>query len=135
MQAHHVVETNDFGLRLDRLKKALPICFALNKQNYARYETIYVHSLPNIETAHSGCKKLLLNKGLSVQAQSRYPLKTSIDQRGKQTFNRDAKASGGIKSFASNKDSIFKWALNCPYQAENTQTLYEMIDIRRSTED
>ena len=62
---------------------------------------------------------LLLNKGLSVQAQSRYSLRTSIDQHGEQTINRDVKTSGGIKSFASNKESIHKWTLNHPYQAEN----------------
>ena len=81
-QIHHAVQTNDFGLRLDGLKKALPFCFTLKKQNYARYGTIYVHSLANAETTHPGCKKLLLNKGLSVQAQSRYPLRTSTDQGG-----------------------------------------------------
>ena len=135
IQIHHAVQTNDFGLRLDGLKKALPFCFALKKQNYARYGLIYVHSLVNAETTHPGCKKLLLNKGLSVQAQSRYPLRTSIDQLGEQTINRDAKTSGGIKSFASNKESILKWTLNHPYQAENTQALYEVAVIKRSTED
>ena len=28
IQIHHAVQTNDFGLRLDGLKKALPFCFA-----------------------------------------------------------------------------------------------------------
>ena len=135
IQIHHVVQTNDFGLRLDELKKALPFCFALNKQNYASYGTIYVYSLANIKTTHPGCKKLLLNKGLQVQAQSRYLLRRSIDQRGEQAINRDAKTSGGIKSFASNKESILKWTLNHPYQAENTQALYEVAVIKRSTED
>ena len=41
IQIHHGVQTNDFDLRLDGLKKALPFCFALNKQNYVCYETIY----------------------------------------------------------------------------------------------
>ena len=76
---NHAVETNNFGLWPDRLKRALLFCFALRKQNYARYGTIYVHSLANIETTHHGCKKLFLSKGLSVQAQSRYSLRTSID--------------------------------------------------------
>ena len=34
IQIHHGVQTNDSDLRLDGLKKALPFCFALNKQNY-----------------------------------------------------------------------------------------------------
>ena len=87
IQIYHAVQTNDFGLRLDGLKKALPFCFAINKQNCTRYGTIYVHSLANMETTRPGCKKLLLNKGLSVKAQYRYPLRTSIDQRGEQTIN------------------------------------------------
>ena len=95
----------------------------------------FMHSLANTETTHPGCKKLLLNKGLSVHAQSRYPFRTSLDQRGEQTMNRDTKTSGGNKSFASNKESILKWALNRPYQAENTKALYEMAGIKRSTED
>ena len=69
IQIHHEVQTHNFGLRLDGLKQALPFCFALNKQNYARYGTIFVHSLTNIETKHPGCKKLLINKGLSVSPQ------------------------------------------------------------------
>ena len=51
------------------------------------------------------------------------------------TNNRDAKTSGGIKSFASNKESILKWTLKRPCQAENTQALYEMAGIKGSTED
>ena len=132
---HHAVQTNNFGLRLDGLKKALPFRFALNKQKYASYGTIYVFNLANMEATRPGCKELLLSKGLSVQAQSRYPFRTSVDQRGEQTMNRDAETSGGIKSFASNKESILKWTMNCPYQAESTGALYEMAGIKRSTED
>ena len=84
---HHALQTNDFGLRHDRLKKILPFCFVLNKQNYARYGSIYVHNLANIDITHPGCKELLLDKGLSVQAQSRYLLRTSIDQCGEQIIN------------------------------------------------
>ena len=111
IQIHHAVQTNNFGLRLDGLKKALPFCFALNKQSYACYGTIYVHSLDNIDTTNPGCKKLLLNKGLSVQAQSCYPLRTSIDQCGTSNWSRRKKLCW-IKSFVSNKESILKWALS-----------------------
>ena len=58
---------------------------------------------------HPGCKKSLLNKGLVVQAQSRYPLRMSIDQRGAQKVNLDTKASGRIKSYASKKESFLNW--------------------------
>lgn len=33
-------------------------------------------------------------KGISVQAQTSHPVRTSVDQRGEQTINKDAKTSG-----------------------------------------
>ena len=46
-------------------------------------------------------KDMLKCKGLSVQAQEKYSLRTSIDQRGEQTINRDPKTSGGVKAFST----------------------------------
>ena len=50
--------------------------------------------LKQIESKYPGLKELLLPCGLSVQAQETHPVRTAIDQRGKQTINRDAKTSG-----------------------------------------
>ena len=38
--------------------------------------------------------KELVENGLSIQAQEKYPLATACDQRGEQTINRDAKTAG-----------------------------------------
>ena len=38
--------------------------------------------------------KDLLENGLSVHAQRKYPLATAADQRGEKTINRDAKTAG-----------------------------------------
>ena len=62
----------------------------------------------NIEKFYPNLKPLLETKGLSVQGQDRYAIRTSIDQRGEQTINRDAKTSGGIKSFVSNEKFVLK---------------------------
>ena len=77
--------------------------------------------LQNIENIYPGLKTLLETKGLSVQAQNRYPLRTAIDQRGEQTLNKDAKSYSGIKNFANNESSVLKWTLNRAKQAENTK--------------
>ena len=42
---------------------------------------------------YPGLKPLLMLKGMSVQAQTVHPVRTSIDQRGEQTINKDAKSS------------------------------------------
>ena len=90
----NAVQTNNFDLRLDAWNKMLPYYFAFNKTNYARYGTWHVQTMKDIDERYPGLKQLLKTKGLSIQAQSTYPLRTSIDQRGEQSINRDAKTAG-----------------------------------------
>ena len=51
---------------------------------------------------------MLKKAGLSVRGQDKYPLRIAIDQRGEQTINRDAKTSGGIKTFSTKNESVTK---------------------------
>ena len=67
-----------------------------------------------------------------MQAQDRYMLRTAIDQRGKQTINRDAKTTGGIKSFSFNDFSVLKWTLNRSKKARNTTDLLSLAGIKSS---
>ena len=80
-------------MRLSGLKNMLPYMFVLNKQNYARYGSVYVNKLENLDITHPGCRELIQFKGYSVQGQDRYPGRVAIDQRGEQTNNRDAKVA------------------------------------------
>ena len=49
-----------------------------------------------IDDRYPGLKPLLQSNGFSVQAQTAYPIRTSIDQRGEQSINRDAKTLGNF---------------------------------------
>ena len=49
-----------------------------------------------IDDHYPGLKPLLQLNGLSVQPQPAYPNQTSIDQRGEQSINRDAKTLGNF---------------------------------------
>ena len=64
--------------------------------------------LQNLDITHPGYKELVKRSSISVQGQDKYALHTAIDQRGKQTLNKDAKSTGGIKSFASSSESVTK---------------------------
>ena len=52
----------------------------------------------SLESMHRDLREMLERQGLNVQAQDKYLLITAVDQRGKQTTNRDVKTAGGIKS-------------------------------------
>ena len=72
---------------------------------------------------------MMKHAGLSVQAQDKCPLRTSIDQRGEQTMNRDAKITGGIKAFTTKEYSILKWSLTRSNQARHTRELQNLCGL------
>ena len=94
---HIAIHENNFDQKVLFWKQFIPFYFALNKINYARYGSNYVEVLNNIDRLYPGMRQSL---PIWVQAQDRYPVRTSIDQRGEQSINRDAKTSGGIKNIA-----------------------------------
>ena len=93
----------------------MPYFFSLNKTNYSRYGAYFVKQLENLDRSHPGCKEIIQSKGLSVQAQDKYPLRTPIDQHGEQTLNKDAKSTGGIKKLRKHQ-----W---CSHQMDTKQSL------------
>ena len=127
--AHQAVRENNFHLRTYCWKFFLPLYFALDKTNYVRYGSYYVAVVERIEGLYPGLQTLLEDKGISVQAQRKYPHRVAIDQRGEQTLNRVSKTTGGIKNFASDSSGILKWTLNRAEQAKNTSALLALADL------
>ena len=127
---HTAVQENDLKQRLQAWEYFIPYCFATNKSNYARYGSFYLRMMQGIEENYPGLKALLKQNCLSVQAQYSYPLRTATDQRGEQTLNKDAKTTGGVKSFASDPAPVARWTLNRAEQANNEHALEEMCGMR-----
>ena len=97
VMAHNGVQENNIDMMIKTWHTFLPMYFAFNKFNYARYGSYYTCTiLVNMEQFYPGLKELISKQGLSVQGQEKYPLRTAIDQRGEQTINSDAKTSGKI---------------------------------------
>ena len=69
-----------------------------------------------------------------MRARDQYKLRTAIVQRGEQSINRDAKTTGGIKSFAVDNTSVLKWTLNRPKQARNTAVLLSMAGMQSTSD-
>ena len=87
--AHSAVQENDIEKLAFAWYSFLPFHFVLDKQNYARYVTM----LLNMEAPYPALKTLLAKKRVSLQDQVRYRLRTSVDQRGEQTINKEAKTA------------------------------------------
>ena len=92
--AYTAVQENDLEMRILAWESMLPYYFYFNTTNYGRYGTYYVWQLHHLKTLYPGMKLLLEGKEISVQAHNSHFVRTSIDQRGEQTINRDTKTAG-----------------------------------------
>ena len=63
---HFSINTNDYDLRMLIWKKSLPLCFATNRVQYARYGTYYVGGLECIDSTHPGARQEIEDLGLST---------------------------------------------------------------------
>lgn len=131
---HSAIKENDYNRRLWCWKNCLPMFFAFNKQNYARYGAYYVQSLETMEANYPGARSLIERQGLSVQRSSHKASRQAVDQAGEQTYNRSAKIPGGIKQFASNRGAYEKWVLNRPHLAKFKDALLEITGLQNSNE-
>ena len=127
-RAQTAIQEGDFNARLAAWRWFLPYYFSFSMQNYARYASFYVEFLSNIDQLHPGLRSEFL---VGIQAQDRYPHMTAIDQRGEQTFNREAKVAGGMQD-AHSESLTLKWSLKRRAAAENIVKLKQMVGLHKS---
>ena len=91
------VRTNDVGGYIDVLPPVLDLLFALNRSNYARYGTLFLHLLQNAGTELTN----ILNGGaFSIRRTHKNYSRTAVDLSLEQSYNRDAaSATKGIVAF------------------------------------
>ena len=119
-----LTDRNAVSLNVLHTTCGLPFFFVFSKTNYARYGSYYLPALKTIENSYPEMKEIMKHTGLPVQGQDKYPLRTSIDQHGEQTINRDAKTTVRIKAFTTKED--MKWSLPRSDQACHTR-LYQNL--------
>ena len=83
---HVGIQENSFEARMNACDYFLPFYFVMNKLNYTRYGSYYLHQMKNREVISPGLKI-----PVSVQGLNRYNIRTPIDQRAEQTLNKEAK--------------------------------------------
>jgi len=125
---HYSINLNEYDLRLKCWTDSLPFCFAMNKQNYARYGTFYCRQLMTLDDTHPGAKDDLLKKGLSV-CRNNTGIRQSTDAAGEQTFMKNSKTPGGIKNFTHQETAYRKWVLNRPFTSAMVSSLLELTKL------
>ena len=125
---HYSINVNNFDLCLACWKEIVSLCFATNKQNYARYGAFYCRQMDNLSDTHPGALEEFCKLGVSIR-RNNIGIGQSIDGAGEQTFMRAAKTAGGIKDFTTQDGTYEKWILSRPFQANYVDKLLEIVGM------
>ena len=117
------VRTNDVSGYLAVLPTLVDIFFALNRQNYARWGTLFLDKLHNAEPQF----RAILERGaFSIRHTKKHFSRTAIDICLEQTVNRDAASPmRGIVAFRNSEKAVRRWCIT------TTQRGMAVTELRR----
>ena len=93
----------------------LSVFFALNRPNYARWETLFLHKL---KSAGQELRDILENGAFSIRRTKKNYNRSAVYLSMEQTVNRDAASRmKGIVSFRNSENAMRRWSLNMNQRA------------------
>jgi len=118
--------TNNIELYTEALEKMIPAFFAGKRLNYARWMTVYLIKLLNLETESPEVKTALSQGGLSIKRSGKSFSSVPVDMALEQTVNADAASKfTGITSFANSESARTRWMITRSLRSEIVSSLFE----------
>ena len=116
-------------LHLANLQKMCSLFFSFDHPNYARYSTLYLVIMLNLENSHPGAEELLKRNGFSVNRSDVPSSRNDVDITIEQTINRHAKSHGGIVGFSRNHLVYYRWCRTPHTRASYLQATKEIASM------
>ena len=118
----------DFRLHLSAVAECLPYMFSFDKQNYARWLSVYLADMNSLETSAPTVYHEFLNgRALSVNGKSHHFNAVSLDMRLEQSLNKHAK--GSLKGISSNPKARDKFLLTAHHMADIHSAVIHMCGL------
>lgn len=124
------VRTADIELYKYVLEKILNIFFTMNHPNYARYLTIYLNKLENINITHPGLLEDSGSSMLGIRRTAKPFSRIPIDITLEQTINADAASASGIKELTDSFNRREKWAITHALRTNIISNLINFVNLR-----
>ena len=122
--------TGNWELHKTCLQQMLPWMFAYDHTNYARYMTIYLWDMLQLQMTHLDIEKSMKQGENAVQrCEGKAFCQIPVDQTIEQTVNRDSKTPGGIIGFSLNKSALQGWILTAHERPAVTQSCKRMAGL------
>ena len=127
---------NDMDLHLAALQDMLPLFyFVYDRHNYARYATVHLISILNLNSTHPGAEELLHQNGFSASRSDVPSSRYAVDITIEQTINKHAKSHRGIVGFSRNYAAYFRWCVTRHWRTGYVEGAFKMADMVVSEND
>lgn len=124
----------NFDLNLACLEDMIPLYFACDHHNYARYLVVHLINLLNLQSTNPGAEELLRNNGFSVNRSQVPSSRNYVDITIEQTINRHAKCTGGIVGFSRNFWAYARWCITRHERAKYVELAFENASMIKSSD-
>ncbi|CAH3184788.1 unnamed protein product [Porites lobata] len=125
--------TGDWGLHLAATAKMLPYFFSMDRQNYARWISVYLADMKELPRKHPEVHKEFTEGNHAIsRSDNQLFAKVWTDMALEQSINADSKSKGGVVGITHNQSALQRWFLTAHERASVTTALKEMYAIRDS---
>ena len=123
----------DWNLHMTSVRSMISWCFAYDRQNYARYLSVYYAEMSQLSTEHPDVLNHFLAGEFSVQIGASNPFgRIPMDQTIEETANRDTKIAGGIRKYSLKPGAVSRFFLTAEYRSSFLHQLREVLSIGKT---
>ena len=106
----------NWELHMAAVRSMIPWCFAYDRQNYARYLSVYYVEMSQFSNEHPQVHKHFLQGEFSVQLGKNNPFgRIPMDQTIEETANRDTKIAGGVRKYSLKPGAVSRFFLTAEH--------------------
>lgn len=126
------VRTNDVDGYIHVLPSIIEVCFALNRPNYSRWGSLFLHKLQQMDPR---ARDILKAGAMSIRRTKKSYARSAVDMTLEQTVNKYAASpTRGITAFRDSEDACRRWSITLTQRSMALSELYELVNLQSGEE-
>ena len=127
-ELQRAVWTNVVDSYIQVLPSVVEVFFALNRPNYARWVSLFLHKLQNMDQK---AREILEAGAMSIRRTKKSYDRCAVDLTLKQTINRDAASPmKGISVFTNSQSAFRRWSITLTQRSMALTELCELVSFQ-----
>jgi len=131
-ELQRALRTNDVDGYVRVLPCMIDVCFALNHPNYARWGSLFLHKLQQMDHR---AREILEAGAMSIRCTKKSYARSAVDMSLEQTVNKYAASPmRGITAFRNSEDACRRWCITLTQRSMALSELYDLVNLQSGEE-